>query len=175
MDVRAVAHAQAGKDGAVGAFFIDVAGADADAADGHADRELVEARVRARDVAVDEQEGRAGLILHIDLVNDACRLVDLGDLAFDAHQVADVLVRHRGLRRDELRLERGDIVGDDLDAAVVIAAEVQLDLTAVVGHAAVDADLHALGIVARDREDVDAARVVLHIDAVEERGVLVIA
>ena len=54
VDVRAVAHTQAGKDGAVGALFIDVAGADADAADGHADRELVEARVRARDVAVDE-------------------------------------------------------------------------------------------------------------------------
>ena len=101
--------------------------------------------------------------------------MDLGDLALDAHQVADVLVRHRGLRCDELRLERGDVVGDDLDAAVVIAAEVQLDLAAVVGHAAVDADLHALGIVARDREDVDAACVVLHIDAVEERGVLVIA
>ena len=159
----------------VAGALVHVAGAEADALDAHADGGVVQTLVILLDVVVDEQgSDLAGAVVHVDVVDDALGLVDIGDDAGDLDQVADVVVTHGLGAGDGLGVDRDDLVGDDLDGAVVVVAEVQLDLAAVVGHAAVDADLLADVVVAGDREAVDAAGLVLNVDAVEEGGVLVV-
>ena len=175
-DFRAVTDAQTGENRTRFAALVHIAGADAHAGDPHADLQIIQTGVILHDVAVDEQASYACLVRDIDLVDHALGLMDLFDDTLDLHQVADGSVGHCGGAVHFLRLCLVELVGNHADVAVVVRAEVQLDFTAVEGDAAVRLHMHTDCIISGDREEVDAvALLILHIDAVKEGGILIIA
>ena len=123
-----------------------------------------------RDVAVDEDAcfvaGRIpdhdGLDLAFGLFHSGDRALDLDEAAEDGAVV--------DLRGGDFLGSRSRCVGDLFDLR-----HSQLTLALIGGRRTGDTDLIADLKVACNREGVDTGGVVLHIDAVEERGILVIA
>ena len=163
------------------AQLIGIHGADADGSDlaAHLHRVAAEPVAAIRgilDIAVDVDAGfGAAAVIHIDPVNDAGHLVDAVDDARHLHQQANISVRHGVRTTDLLRCNRCGGTLNDINLSAVVLGEVQLNLTVIIGDAAMDADLLADLEIAGHGEDVDAAGLVLNVDAVEESCILVIA
>ena len=169
-DVRTVADTDALRDGGTvfkreGVVVGGQARGDHVAADGCILNILV-----GRDIAVDEDTCfLAGIVSDHDGLDEAVGILDLRRSAFHGDEAAEIALVFKVCGRDLLRLDRRFL------AALFNAGHLDLAFALIGGRPAGDADLVADLELARDRERVDACGLVLHIDAVEERGILVIA
>ena len=123
-----------------------------------------------RDIAVDEDTRfLAGIVPDHDGLDEAVGILDLRRSAFHGDEAAEIAFVLKVCGRDLLRLDRRFL------AALFNAGHLDLAFALIGGRCAGDADLVADLELARDRERVDACGLVLDIDAVEERGILVVA
>ncbi len=171
-----VTHTQAGENLAVAvAALIHIARTDAHSGDQIANLQRIQTGVILHDIAIDEHAGRSGGIGHIDHVDHTLGVVNIRHLAINPDEVADAGIVHRRAAGYVRRLHIIERIRNHPDAAVILAAKIQLHLAAIVGNSAVALHMHTDAVVTGDGEYVDAVSIlILDIDTVEEGGIRII-